>query len=82
MIRKNKQLLTAKAIRDVADQEDRFILKNLFSCFEKDLISFKKNTKTHSVVLKVQVEPQTFEESMTAVSASSIGLFITKVCQK
>lgn len=31
MIKKNKNLLTAKAIRDVIEQEDKFVLKRLFT---------------------------------------------------
>ena len=50
--------------------------------FDNNMVNYKKDQKSHSVVLKVQVEPQSFEESMAAVSASSIGIFISKVCQK
>jgi hypothetical protein len=82
MIKRNKHSLTAKAIREVIDQEDRFILKKLFNSFEKDQVSYKKESKSHEILLKVQVEPQSIEESFTAVSASSIGIFISKVCQK
>jgi hypothetical protein len=33
MLKKTKHPLTAKAIREVIEQEDRFILKRLFSLF-------------------------------------------------
>lgn len=82
MIKRNKHPLTARAIREVIEQEDRFILKKLFNSFQTDALSFKKETKSHEILLKVQVEPQSIEESFTAVSASSIGIFISKVCQK
>lgn len=55
MINKNKHPLTAKAIRDIIEHEDRFILKKLFILLEKNMISFKKDVKSHSVILKVQV---------------------------
>jgi len=61
MIRKNKHVLTAQAIRETIEQEDRFILKRLFSSFEKNEVNYKKDKKSHTVILKVQVEPQTFE---------------------
>ena len=42
MIRKNKQCLTARAIRELIDQEDRFILKKLFLNLENERVSYKK----------------------------------------
>lgn len=33
MLKKTKHLLTARAIRDVIEQEDKFILKRLFGLF-------------------------------------------------
>ena len=47
MIKKNKQILTAKAIRDRIEHEDRFILKKLFFLFEKNMVNFKKDVKSH-----------------------------------
>ena len=82
MIKKNKYQLTAKAIRQTIQQEDRFILKKLFALLQNSEIEHKKQKKSHNVILKVQVEPQTVEESIATVSASSIGIFISKVCQK
>jgi hypothetical protein len=57
MITKNKQVLTAQAIRELVEQEDMFILKRLFNLFEQNIVNYKKDKKSHSVVLKVQVEP-------------------------
>lgn len=82
MLKRNKHPLTARAIREVIDQEDRFILNRLFKGFESDQLAFKKEQKSHEVLLKVQVEPHSIEESVTALSASSIGIFISRVCQK
>lgn len=45
-------------------------------------MAFKKEAKSHEVVLKVQVDAHSMEESFTTLSASSIGIFISKVCQK
>lgn len=42
MIKKNKHLLTAKAIRENIELEDKYILKKLFTSMENDLISSTK----------------------------------------
>ena len=46
------------------------------------MVAFKKERKKHSLIIKAQVDPLSAEDGFTAVSASSIGLFISKVCQK
>jgi hypothetical protein len=41
MIRKNKNALTAMAIREVIENEDRFILKRLFQYFTDKRLAYK-----------------------------------------
>lgn len=82
MIRRNKLPLTAQAIRETIELEDSFLLKKLFALFEDNRISFKKEHKSHEILLKVTVEPTSIEESITTVSASSIAIAISKVCIK
>lgn len=82
VIRRNKRPLTAQDIRETIDHEHAFILRRLFASFQEGRIPFKKEGKTHEVRLTVEVEPSSLEESVTAVSASSIAIAICKVCLK
>ena len=82
MLGRLKHPLTADLIKDLIAREDSFLLQRLFEQLDRGRISFKKEKKSHSLILRAHVDPLSVEDSFTAVSASSIGLFISKVCQK
>lgn len=81
MLKRTRHPLTARAIRELIEQEDRFVLGRLFKGLPEQ-VAWRREGRSHEVKLRVQVEPHSLEESVTAVSASSIGIFISRLCQK
>jgi len=61
MIKRNKNLLTAKAIKDTIQLENKHILDKLFYSFENNQIPFKKEKQCHQISLKISVQPKNIE---------------------
>ena len=71
-------LLTAESIQEYIKKEEIFVFESLIQKLKKFEIPFHTKRSSHRMSLSIKIEPAKIFESVTAMSASSIGLILSK----
>lgn len=80
MLKKNKKgALSAESIKQYIQLEENYVMQQFLQKLSDNQIPYSLATKYHKVPLRIKIEPSKVTESLTAFSASSIGIFIARV---
>lgn len=79
ILKKNrKNFLSIDNLKEYIRNQEKFILDRFSHQLKKDEIPFHIIKKSHQISLHIKLEPKKLGESFTRVSASSIGIILSR----